>query len=140
MELKDVTIKRNSLIDFPPEMNAYRRQSVEEGIDAAIPFLLRSFYGARTLCPTIPGLFFDLPREKHQLATEDYKMQVNAHLNELALAILKNHAPRVNVDYDATYNSMIYTVTFSGNREIVVENGDDIYKKRVYINGKKFYE
>ena len=29
MELKDVTVKRDSLIDFPPEMNAYRRQSVE---------------------------------------------------------------------------------------------------------------
>ena len=37
MELKDVTVKRDSLIDFPPEMNAYRRQSVEEGIDAASP-------------------------------------------------------------------------------------------------------
>lgn len=140
MELKDVTVKKDSLIDFPPEMNAYRKQSVEEGIDAAIPFLLRSFYGARTLCPSIPGLYFDLPREKHQLATEDYKMQVNAHLNELALAILKGHAPRVNVEYDATFSSMLYSVTFTGNREIIIENGDDIYRKRVYINGKKFYK
>ena len=140
MELNDVLQKRERLIDFPPELNAYKKQSVEEGIDAGMTFLLRSFYGAKTLCPMIPGLFFDLPREKHRLATEEYRMHVNAHLNELALAILKDHHPRVEVEYNSTYNTMTYTVTFSGNKTFVIEATDDIYKRKIFINGKKFYE
>lgn len=138
--INDIIKETVTTIDFPPELNVYKQQAVEKGVDAAIKFVFRCMYNSQTLLPMIPGLFINVPERVFDLGTEEYRMQLQSHLENIISSILKDHMASVNLNYDYENQRLIYDISFHGVREVTIENGASLSTAVVTKNRKKFYD
>jgi hypothetical protein len=127
-------------IDKPAMFDEYGKQKVLTGIEAAINFIFRSFYGDHRLIPRVQGLFIDVMRWKHVLGSEYNKMRINTAVNEALSAMLKDLTPVINIEFDPITQTMNYNITLNGEINMDVRNADDLNSAIIKINTKKFYE
>ena len=127
-------------VDYPPSYNEYGKQLVERDLDAALSSIFRSFYGARTLLPEVPGLFVDIERYIHILTTLDNRMEMNSIVNEVIQKICGDLRPEVSVSYDEANKSLTYDIAMEGNFILKVEAGNTYDEAIVRRMDKKFYE
>lgn len=127
-------------IDKPTMFDEYGKQKTLTGIETAINFIFRSFYGDHRLLPRIQGLFIDVHRWKHVLDSEYNKMRINAAVNEAISAMLKDLTPIININYDPISQTMTYDITLNGEINMQVRDADDLNSAIIKINTKKFYE
>lgn len=127
-------------IDKPALFDEYSKQKTLLGIEAAINFIFRSFYGDHRLLPRVQGLFIDVHRFKHTLDSEYNKMRINSIVNEAISAMLKDLTPTINIEYDSINQMMSYNITLQGEINLEVKNGENPNTAVLKINTKKFYD
>ena len=127
-------------VDYPPSYNEYGKQLVERDLDAALSSIFRSFYGARTLLPEVPGLFVDIERYVHILTTLDNRLEMNSIVIEVIQRICGELRPEVSVSYDEANKMLTYDIAMEGNFILKVEAGNTYDEAIVRRMDKKFYE
>lgn len=127
-------------IDYPPTYNEYNKQLVERDLDNALSCIFRSFYGARTLLPEVPGLFVDIERYTHIIDTLSNRLAINAEINAIVWRICGDLSPQVNVEYNRLTQQMTYWISMRGNFLLKVDQANNLETAEILYNGKKFYE
>ena len=126
--------------DYLPARDKFNKHLVQDKVESAINYALRSIYSKRSLLPQLRGLFLDIETFRHSLDSVEVLLYIKKRVEDNLNTILGEYIPSIELSYNKDDGILNYTIMFYGEGSVKVENGSVLLTAVLTYNGKKFYD